>query len=57
MKYDAICQKDHLLVVFFMTKQILDLKFIFILQTPRIKKHSTVALYYIHSSVTKIASK
>lgn len=28
MKYDAICQKDHLLVVFFMAEQILDLKFI-----------------------------
>jgi len=55
MKYDAICQKDHLQVVFFMAKQILNFKFIFILQTPRIKKHSRVALYYIHSPVTKIA--
>jgi hypothetical protein len=28
MKYDAICQKDHLQVVFFMAKQILNFKFI-----------------------------
>lgn len=56
MKYDAICQKDHLLVVFFMAEQILDLKFILYFTNIYNQKILTVALYYIHSSVTKIAS-